>query len=352
MQVDKPTYLLNPGDMFQVDPAMVMYATGVQKHQKGIEASISETHRQDQQQQQGKMQEAAKNKFLLENEGNLPLLDELVRKETQHPEPDPEEEDADPKTLVKRNIGQLTALMDEAKRILEQEKDKMNAKTKRRLRSWRESAKTILVKCRTAVNKDNLADSVAISKLNSLAQDISMDDIKSGIAGPEGKKLEAERTEKRKDEAEAENEKQAAQKKDPADEQQKQEASWLQDALSKAGKKQSTLQLTKEQSMMLEMMLKEEAGVIKTSTSATAAGVDASTQKSAEPKWTPYARPWRPRPFMAAFAYIPRYLEVHPKVCSAVYLRHPVARPGQSEVPTPFPEWVNALAFNYYLRRR
>ncbi len=66
----------------------------------------------------------------------------------------------------------------------------------------------------------------------------------------------------------------------------------------------------------------------------------------------PYATPWRPRPYMSAFAFIPRYLEVHHKICSAVYLRHPVARPGLGEVPTPFAVDVNSLAFNWYLRRR
>ncbi|KUJ17082.1 alpha-L RNA-binding motif-containing protein [Mollisia scopiformis] len=66
----------------------------------------------------------------------------------------------------------------------------------------------------------------------------------------------------------------------------------------------------------------------------------------------PYATPWRPRDFMSAFAFIPRYLEVSPKICSAVYLRHPVARPGLTEVPTPFPGEIQQLAFNWYLRRR
>jgi hypothetical protein len=66
----------------------------------------------------------------------------------------------------------------------------------------------------------------------------------------------------------------------------------------------------------------------------------------------PYATPWKPRPFMSAFAFIPRYLEVNHKICSAVYLRHPVARPGLAEVPTPFPLETAQLAFNWYLRRR
>lgn len=66
----------------------------------------------------------------------------------------------------------------------------------------------------------------------------------------------------------------------------------------------------------------------------------------------PYATPWKPRPYMSAFAFIPRYLEVNHNICSAVYLRHPVARPGMTEVPTPFQTPTYQLAFNWYLRRR
>lgn len=62
--------------------------------------------------------------------------------------------------------------------------------------------------------------------------------------------------------------------------------------------------------------------------------------------------PWSPRNYMSAFAFIPRYLEVNQNVCSAVYLRHPVARPGLAEVPTPFGLETGLLAFQWYLRRR
>jgi hypothetical protein len=64
----------------------------------------------------------------------------------------------------------------------------------------------------------------------------------------------------------------------------------------------------------------------------------------------PYATPWRPRPFLPAFAFVPKYLEVNQNVCSAVYLRHPVARPGLAEVPAPFDEGTYQLAYNFYLR--
>lgn len=62
--------------------------------------------------------------------------------------------------------------------------------------------------------------------------------------------------------------------------------------------------------------------------------------------------PWESKNYMSAFAFIPRYLEVNQNVCSAVYLRHPVARPGLAEVPSPFGEETQTLAFQWYLRRR
>lgn len=66
----------------------------------------------------------------------------------------------------------------------------------------------------------------------------------------------------------------------------------------------------------------------------------------------PYATPWMPRDYMSAFAFIPRYLEVNHNICAAVYIRHPVARPGLAEVPTPYNEFTNSGAFTWYLRRR
>lgn len=66
----------------------------------------------------------------------------------------------------------------------------------------------------------------------------------------------------------------------------------------------------------------------------------------------PYATPWTPRDYMSAFAFIPRYLEVNQNICAAVYLRHPVSRPGSAEVPTPFDINTSGTAFAWYLRRR
>ncbi|CAA18654.1 37S ribosomal protein S4-like, mitochondrial [Schizosaccharomyces pombe] len=59
-----------------------------------------------------------------------------------------------------------------------------------------------------------------------------------------------------------------------------------------------------------------------------------------------------PKPFMSLMAFIPAYLEVCFRTCSFVYVRDPVARPGLTEVPSPFPEDLHALAYTYYIRSR
>lgn len=59
-----------------------------------------------------------------------------------------------------------------------------------------------------------------------------------------------------------------------------------------------------------------------------------------------------PKPFMSAFAFVPEYLEVSYETCSAVYLRDPVARPGLTDVPSPLPTNVHALAASFYQRGR
>lgn len=65
----------------------------------------------------------------------------------------------------------------------------------------------------------------------------------------------------------------------------------------------------------------------------------------------PYFTPWKPRPFLAPFAILPHHLEVSFKTCHAIYLRDPVARPGHSEVITPFDVPVHQRAYMYYIRR-
>lgn len=65
----------------------------------------------------------------------------------------------------------------------------------------------------------------------------------------------------------------------------------------------------------------------------------------------PYFSPWTPRPFIGCFAILPAHIEISFNTCHAVYLRDPIARPGQSEVITPLPDHVHERAYMYYARK-
>lgn len=58
-----------------------------------------------------------------------------------------------------------------------------------------------------------------------------------------------------------------------------------------------------------------------------------------------YAAPW---------LFIPAYIEPSFKTCSAIYVRHPTARPGYSEIPTPYDAdgEVVRFAWEWYVKRR
>jgi len=59
----------------------------------------------------------------------------------------------------------------------------------------------------------------------------------------------------------------------------------------------------------------------------------------------PYASPW---------LFIPAYIEPSFATCSAVYVRHPTARPGYSEIPTPYDAdgTLVRYAWEWYVQRR
>ena len=65
---------------------------------------------------------------------------------------------------------------------------------------------------------------------------------------------------------------------------------------------------------------------------------------------TPFHLPGYATPFI----FIPAYLEVSFPTCSTIYLRHPTARPGYSEIPTPYDAdgEVVRLAWEWYSKVR
>lgn len=56
------------------------------------------------------------------------------------------------------------------------------------------------------------------------------------------------------------------------------------------------------------------------------------TTKAATKADPPFALP----PYAAPFIFVPAYLEVSFATCSAIYVRHPTARPKYSEIPSPY----------------
>lgn len=58
--------------------------------------------------------------------------------------------------------------------------------------------------------------------------------------------------------------------------------------------------------------------------------------------------------FASPWLFVPAYIEVNFATCSAIYVRHPTARPGYSEIPTPYDAdgEVVRFAWEWYVKRR
>ncbi|KAL0958828.1 hypothetical protein HGRIS_014145 [Hohenbuehelia grisea] len=71
---------------------------------------------------------------------------------------------------------------------------------------------------------------------------------------------------------------------------------------------------------------------------------------SGKEQLTPFHLP----PYAAPWLFIPAYIEPSFKTCSAIYVRHPTARPGYSEIPTPYDAdgEVIRFAWEWYVKSR
>ena len=264
-QMIYPGYQLNPGDMFQVDPEKVLFATGAPKDSRERRA--------------GRRIRARASSKALREEPETP-----ESQEPSSPSPPPPD---DPTKTPKDGLKSLLA---QAKALLSDPNDKLPAKRKQDLRSFQRMVK------RTLSRPNAIETSTLDKQLEDIVARITPSSPTTSVT--------------------------------PA----KEPASDL-PTLSSPDLQAQAATLSQDQLKTLRAALQESREN----------PVDASK---------PYATPWRPRPWMSAFAFIPRYLEVHQKICSAVYIRHPVARPGLAEVPTPYGLEFNALAHNWYLRRR
>lgn len=303
-----PGYLLNPGDLFQVNPELVMYATGAPKDkQERREARIARKKAAEEAEQAEQAEQAEGEQQTEEakpaGEGN---------KETKEHE--------DPRETLKALLGQ-------AKTIMAGNKDVLPAKRKQELRGFQKAVRRVLSRSEAStVLADNLEEQ--FSELISLLKAKKMENMPG-----DGKNAQRSR---RSQEDEADSPSVETSSAQPGEK--------LTEAYKVAAQSVMAGQDAKLDADLTSELTDEEFDVLKR----------ALVQLRDNPidHTKPYATPWRPRDYMSAFAFIPRYLEVNQNICAAVYLRHPVVRPGFSEVPSPFGESIGTAAFAWYLKRR
>ncbi|EAW23070.1 mitochondrial 37S ribosomal protein uS4m [Aspergillus fischeri NRRL 181] len=304
-----PGYLLNPGDLFQVEPERVMYATGAPKDKFERRES-----------------RVARRKAAESNEGET---EEAAAAETENKEDESETTEAqdqqkdDPKETLKK-------LLTQAKTIMSNSKDVLPAKRKQELRGFQKAVRRVLSRSESStVLTDNLESqfSELITLLKAKKAEKKEDNESEKTSSTPAEQTSTTTSEST-DATTTTTATSAAENK-PSDK--------LSEAFQKAAQNPEeevdTSELTEEEFEVLRRALIQMRDN----------PIDHSK---------PYATPWRPRDYMSAFAFIPRYLEVNHNICAAVYLRHPVARPGRTEVPTPFNENISTAAFAWYLRRR
>ncbi|KAF3483669.1 mitochondrial 37S ribosomal protein NAM9 [Arthroderma uncinatum] len=302
-------YLLNPGDMFQVEPERVMYATGAPK-----DGSLRRSGRirrrlgPKKEGEEGEEGEGAKSAKSAEKKED--------GKKTEEPE--------DPRRSLKDMLSAAKELMATGKKVLP-------AKRRQEFRAFQRSVKQVLSRSSTTTTMTDNLEAQFLALKNMM-----------------------EEQNKAAEKAAAE----AAQKA-AASEASKSEAA----APSIPSTESHTIQ---EQPPMAATPFKNNNAFADFTDSLAQTDLDDSSaadlralKRALEElhdnpidSTKPYATPWRPRDYMSPFAFVPRYLEVNHNICAAVYLRHPVARPGMAEVPTPYGEIVGSAAFAWYLRRR
>jgi len=262
-----PGYLLNPGDMFQVEPERVLFATGAPKDK----------------QERRSGRKLAKKPATSEDAG-----EETPENSDAAAAPAPSESgDQSSNTIEPADSkNKLTSLLKRAKSMLANPKDTLSAKHKQDLRAFQRTLKRTLSQTSTRTSLTDDLDAQFLELTSKLSSPSARAPAPAPASTPD----------------------QPQQHQEPEE-----------------------LSADDKRALRLALQAARDNPVDSTK---------------------PYATPWRPRPYMSPFVFIPRYLEVNQNVCSAVYLRHPVARPGLGEVPTPFHGETNQLAYNWYLRRR
>jgi len=302
-----PGYLLNPGDMFSVDPDMVMFSTGAKKGNKSTHGS--DENRQAQSKLNEQRPDAETEEDTVFDEAWEDEAEEDIETATGTATSANANEDSSPEAIKSRS-KELKLLRDQIKEAATTTKG-IRAKRKQELRALY-----------TTIRKTNF---------NKVAkQDL------------EEWKAQFERLQKLL--LTANSWKQRLKTEDEADQNPLSVGLPVRTRTSEPRPKRNTTTQTDDEDPLVQEQLR------KMRKNPHLAALLTWPNKSDKSK--PYQTPWQPRDYMSAFTFIPRYLEVNQNVCSAVYLRDPVARPGLAEVPSPFHPETSQLAFQWYLRRR
>jgi ribosomal protein S4 len=286
-----PSYLLNPGDMFSVDIDRVLWATGAKRGQDKPETGIQATR------------------------GNPAIVDDYYEDEEEDEDEEGEEFD------------------EEEEEEEEEEEDEDDAETKSDLPA--EEQKKLLDRKRELLDMRNLVDTILTSGPRPVARHVrELRQVKKNarVLLSRWRRLAAPEVESLKDALAA-----ALERVKRRDERRK----LLLDAAdpdSDDGAAEAARILGERKKLLPKKELPHMDRL-------------ARVPNPFDPS-KPYETPWRPRDWMAPFAHVPRYLEVNHTICSAVYLRHPVVRPGAAEIPSPYALETAALSNAWYLRRR
>lgn len=314
-----PSYQLNPGDMFQVEVEKVLYGTGAQKtpaSKKSLARRLETANKKD------AWLEGQLNEDGTEAESAIETTAAGSSMADGEAPTGANELSAEEREWAVRSQALENLLLD-VKFVL-RDKDQLSARNRVRLRNFRVSARKFLSHPENSdVDINELINELQVNMKSLKLQGESFQGLlpsPEGVEGAEGEEVEAKAAKPQYNRKRMIDK--ALELEGLVDEK------WKAKAIDIIGYED----MSKDEMRSLAQVLKRESEN----------PIDDSK---------PYATPWRPRPFMSAFAFIPRYLEVNPNICAAVYLRHPVARKGLGEVPTPFPYFTNQLAHNWYLER-
>ena len=337
-----PSYRLNPGDMFQVDTDKVMYGTGVQKAMAGnkrLTENLEARQKKSDAFYQTAINKASENTSVAaaapasaieqaagEGEAERAASDDgadaAAAGGADGTAPSPDIATLTPEETWRLNNRALKFLLKDVRKILKNNPKDLTAKDKKQMRLFRADAKRFLSQPQdSTLQVDEMVDQLQAQMKNHELMRESFEKLDLKKTPEVSTEMAAEET-TTETKPEHNRQRQIDKGLEGLSEEQK----------DKAVRIMGESQLSREEMRKLARLLKYD-------------------EENPVDDSKPYATPWRPRPFMSAFAYVPRYLEVNPNICAAVYLRHPVARKGMAEVPTPFSYLTNQLTHNWYLER-